>query len=164
MMTCKPIFKSALREGATCGSFFVGVVAMILPALFLFGCASEKGHSPIARLSIEPRYVPVNEETLVTLDGRRSCDEVDHPEGCDKSGDGSGPEETCPYGVTFQWELDQPVQIVEGGLNEPLMRVKVTTDKPIKVILKVKDCDGEIAEVRGEIGIILPWPDAATEE
>jgi hypothetical protein len=156
--------KAKIREGTSYGLIFTGVFAAALSAFFLLGCASEKGHSPIARLSIEPRYVPVNEETLVTLDGRRSCDEVDHPEGCDKSGDGSGPEETCPYGVTYQWEMDQPVQIVEGGLNEPLMRVKVTTDQPIQVILKVKDCDGDTAEVRGEIGIILPWPDASIEE
>ena len=128
----------------------------------LVGCASEKGHPPVARLSIEPKYIPVNVETEITLDGRRSCDEVDHPEGCDKSGDGSGPTADCPQGVTFQWELDREVNIISGGPKEPMMKVRVTSDRPVSVVLKVKDCAGDVAEIHGEIGVILPWPDAST--
>lgn len=139
---------------------------VFLSACFLglfCACASDAGHPPVARLSIEPRYVPVNVKTLVILDGRSSCDELDHPEGCDKTGDGSGPEKSCPGGVTFQWDINEPVEVVEGGPEESLMKVNVTTDRPIRVILRVKDCDGNTAEVRGRIGVILSWPDASHE-
>ncbi len=142
------------------GSWFLPFAAVLV---FLSGCSTETGHPPVARLSIEPRYIPVNVMTLVTLDGRSSCDELDHPEGCDKTGDGSGPEQDCPGGVSFQWTLDRPVELVEGGWEEPLMKVRVITDRPIQVILKVRDCDGNTAEVRGRIGVILDWPDASLE-
>jgi hypothetical protein len=133
-----------------------------LGALLLAGCPTEKGHGPVARMSIEPKYVPANEPTEVLLDGRRSCDEVDHPEGCDKSADGSGPSQDCPGGVTFQWSFDTPVEIIGGAVDEPVLRVQVETDRPIGVTLVVEDCSGNIGRMHGEIGVILEWPDAAT--
>ena len=112
-------------------------------------------------MRIEPKYVPVNVDTEVLLDGRKSCDEVDHPEGCDKSADGSGPTTACPSGVRFEWSLDQAVQLLAGGTDQPSLRVRVNTDRPIEVVMKVRDCEGDLAEVRGQIGIILPFPDAS---
>ena len=135
--------------------FLAGVLAA---TALLCGCPTEKGYPPVARMQIEPKYVPVSVDTNVLLDGKRSCDEVDHPEGCDKSADGSGPSTACPSGVTFRWTLDRSVQLVGGGPDQPWMRIRVNTDRPINVTLKVTDCDGEKAEIRGQIGIILPSP------
>jgi hypothetical protein len=129
--------------------------------VFLSGCPTEKGYPPVARMKIEPRYVPVSVDTDVLLDGKRSCDEVDHPESCDKSADGSGPSQSCPAGVTFRWTLDRSVHLLAGGPDHSWMRVRVNTDRPINVTLKVTDCDGEKAEVRGQIGVILPSPGAS---
>lgn len=130
-------------------------------ACLVAGCATKKGHEPVARMTIDPKYVAAGEPTEVLLDGRRSCDELDHPEGCDKSGDGSGPSDSCPQGVTFSWKLDTPVEVVGGGPTEPTMRVRVVTDRPIGVTLEVEDCSGNVGKMHGEIGVILGWPDAS---
>jgi hypothetical protein len=128
----------------------------------LGACATEQGHGPVARMSIEPKYVPANTPTEVSLDGRRSCDELDHPQGCDKSADGSGPTSACPGGVTFAWSVDGKVEIVSGSLDGPSLKIRVSTDRPIGVTLKVVDCAGDSGEIHGQIGVILPWADGAT--
>ena len=80
---------------------FAGLAAVLLA---LLGCDTVKGRPPVARLQIEPRYVPQGQEAVITLDGHKSCDEIDFPEGCDKTEDGPGPLMTCPGGVSFSLE------------------------------------------------------------
>lgn len=116
---------------------------------------------PVARLSIEPRYVPAGQATEVLLDGRRSCDEIDHPETCDKSVEGTtGPPQSCPGGVTFHWDLDAPFDLIpgQGGTDSPSLRVRVTPDRPITVTLTVTDCEENHATAHSQIGITLPYP------
>lgn len=123
-------------------------------------CTEPGGHPPVARLRIEPKYVPIGTSTEVMLDGSRSCDELDHPEGCDRGHDGGAPSASCPSKVTFRWELDQQVELVEGGVEMPFMRVRVNIRKPINVTLHVRDCSGQKSRITGQIGIVLPSPDA----
>ena len=97
---------------------------------------------------------------MVTLDGRKSCDELDHPGSCDKSTDGPGPPLTCPGGVSFRWSLDAPFEPVDGeaSLTQPRLDVRVTPERPITVTLQVTDCDRNSSTARTIIGIELPYP------
>jgi len=121
---------------------------------------------PVARLSISPRYIPAGQTSEVLLDGRRSCDEIDHPETCDKSVEGNtGPPQSCPGGVTFHWDLDAPYDIVpgQGGTESSSLRVRVTPDRPITVTLAVTDCDENRSTAYGQIGITLPYPEPGAD-
>ena len=121
---------------------------------------------PVARLSIEPRYVVAGQPVEVLLDGRRSCDEVDHPETCDRSVEGTtGPPQTCPGGVTFEWALDTAYEVVPGagGPTAPYLRVRIVPDRPITVTLTVTDCELNRASAHGQIGITLPHPEGAPD-
>jgi hypothetical protein len=126
------------------------------------GCVEDRGRPPVARLSIEPRYVPAGETAEVLLDGRRSCDEIDHPETCDKTAEGTtGPPLDCPGGLSFSWTLDAPYERVpgEGAEDAPYMKVRITPDRPITVTLRVTDCDHNQASAKTQIGIELPYPE-----
>ena len=140
---------------------FTGSGLVLFALLGLGACIEDTGRTPVARLSITPRYVPVGEESVVFLDGRRSCDEIDHPESCDKTAEGNqGPLLTCPGGVSFRWSLDAPATPVGGeeAYKQPFLEVRVRPDRPITVTLKVTDCDNNTAVVKNQIGIILPYP------
>jgi hypothetical protein len=138
------------------GIVLVGIVLGGLTA-----CVEDRGRPPVARLAIEPRYVPVGETTEVLLDGRRSCDEIDHPETCDKTVEGTtGPPLSCPGGLTFNWSLDAPYERVpgEGAVDAPYMKVRVTTERPITVTLRVTDCDQNQVTTQTQIGIEMDYP------
>lgn len=145
------------RLGMLLGFVLIGAA---VTALGLVQCSQIEGRPPVARLQVEPRYVPVNVESVVTLDGRRSCDEIDHPETCDKSEDGEGPPLTCPGGVSFRWELDYPFTPVGGddALKLPRLEVRLTPDRPVTVTLTVTDCDRNSVTTSTQIGIELPYP------
>jgi hypothetical protein len=138
-------------------------VVVLLSALacgLLMGCAKDKGRPPIARLSVEPRFVPAGVEAIIDLDGRRSCDEIEYPETCDKTLDGSGPPSSCPGGVTFRWSLDQDFVPVGGedAMTQPFAQVRVIPDRPITVTLAVTDCDGNVVTNKTQVGIIIEYP------
>ena len=140
----------------------VGWLALVIPLLGV-SCVEDRGRLPVARLSIEPRYVPAGQESEILLDGRRSCDEIEAPDTCDKSADGlMGPPEECPGGVTFKWSLDHAFERVpgEGSLETAWVRVKLTPNRPVTVTLKVTDCDNNTVTAKTQIGIELPYPDA----
>lgn len=124
------------------------------------GCVKDKGRPPVARLAVEPRFVPVGVESVIDLDGRKSCDEIEYPETCDKTTDGPGPPSTCPGGVTFRWSLDQDFVPVgsDDAMTQPFVQVRVTPDRPITVTLKVTDCDGNTVTNRTQVGIITEYP------
>lgn len=130
---------------------------LLLPA----GCTPDDNRPPVARLSVSPRYVTAGQETVLTLDGRRSCDEIDYPESCDKTAEGSGPLSTCPGGLAYTWAMDVPFT-PEGGasLTAPKLDVRVTLDRPATVTLTVTDCDGRAVTTSTQVGIILPYPGA----
>jgi hypothetical protein len=136
---------------------------MLACALLLVapGCAQDDNRPPVARLSVSPRYVPVGQETVLTLDGRRSCDEIDYPESCDKTAEGSGPPLTCPGGLSYAWSMDVPFTPVDGAsLTAPRLDVRVTLDRPATVKLTVTDCDQRAVTTQTQVGITLPYPDA----
>ncbi len=136
---------------------FFGVVCV---GALLSACIKDKGRPPVARLSVEPRFVPVGVESVIDLDGRKSCDEVEHPETCDKTADGPGPPSSCPGGVTFRWTVDQDY-VAEGGqdaMTEPFVQIRVTPDRPITVTLSVTDCDGNTVTNKTQVGIITEYP------
>ncbi len=128
--------------------------------LVLAGCAKDEGRPPIARLSVEPRFVPAGVESIIDLDGRKSCDEIEYPETCDKTIDGSGPPSTCPGGVTFRWSLDQDYVPVGGedAMIQPFVQVRVTPERPITVTLSVTDCDGNTVTNKSQVGIVVEYP------
>ncbi|MCD6499153.1 MAG: hypothetical protein J7M25_12755 [Deltaproteobacteria bacterium] len=127
-------------------------------------CSQPKGHPPIARLTITPRYVPVGQPTDVLLDGSKSCDQVDNPQACSTYQDGGMPDMTCPHGVSFHWTISAPAQLKEGGVDQPRMRILLTTDRPVTVSLTITDCAGRTAEIDSQIGVILPWPDGGASD
>jgi hypothetical protein len=137
-------------------------VILALGVCAVTACSQERGRPPVARMSVEPRYIPVNAESVVLLDGRRSCDEIDHPETCDKTAEGeTGPPSTCPGGVTFHWSLDTTATPVGGAdaWNQPYLEVRVAPSRPITVTLKVTDCDQNTVTTKSQIGVTLPYPE-----
>ena len=143
------------RVGAGRGGLATGV------PLLLLSCVGDTGRQPVARMSLSPRYVPAGVESVVLLDGRRSCDEIDYPETCDKTAEGlTGPRLTCPGGVSFRWWLDAPAVPVGGEVayQQPSLEVRLTPDRPVTVTLQVTDCDANTVTTRSQIGIILPYP------
>jgi len=141
------------------------VVRRFLVVAILAGvaaCSPDTNRPPVARLSVSPRYVTAGQETVVTLDGRRSCDEIDYPESCDKTAEGSGPPLTCPGGLSYAWSLDVPFTPVAGAaaLAQPKLDVTVTLDRPATVTLTVTDCDQRAVTTQTQVGITLPYPGA----
>ncbi len=138
-----------------------GVAALLLLAALSFwpgqACSPPPGHAPVARLTIEPAYVPANEATEVLLDGRRSCDQFDAPDGCVAADE--TPPLDCPNGLRYHWTVSRDLALLDGGPDQPWMRVSVTTDVPVSVTLTVTDCDGRTASITRQIGVILTWPD-----
>jgi hypothetical protein len=124
------------------------------------GCSNARGRPPVARLQVEPRFVPAGVQTVIDLDGRKSCDEIDYPETCDQTADGAGPPSTCPGGVTFRWSLDQDFVPVggEAALTQARLQVQVTPDRPITVTLRVTDCEGNSVTNKTQVGIIVEYP------
>ena len=137
-----------------------GLAGVVCAGALLVGCIKDKGRPPVARLAVEPRFVPVGVESVIDLDGRKSCDEIEHPETCDKSADGPGPPSSCPGGVIFRWTLDQDYVAVGGedAMTQPFVQVRVTPDRPITVTLSVTDCDGNTVKNQSQVGIIVEYP------
>jgi hypothetical protein len=99
----------------------------------LSGCASEDaGRPPLARIDITPMAIPEHDnfETAVTLDGTRSADPVDDP-------DGSRP-------LDFFWEISGDDARYESGSHDddvtPALRFR--GERPATVTLTVTDADG----------------------
>ena len=122
-----------------------------------WGCSPPPGHAPVARLTIDPAYVPAGQATEVLLDGRRSCDQFDAPDGCVAADE--DPPLGCPNGLTYHWTVSRDLALLEGGPDQPWMRVSVTTDQPVTVTLQVTDCDGRTSSVTRQIGVIIDWPE-----
>ncbi len=137
-----------------------GLFVCACVGVMLAGCVKDKGRPPIARLTVEPRFVPAGVESIIDLDGRKSCDEIEYPETCDKTIDGVGPTDACPGGVTFRWSLDQDFAPVGGedAMTQPFVQVRVTPDRPITVTLIVTDCDGNMVSNKTQVGIIMEYP------
>lgn len=144
-----------MLRGAATAWLLIALLSGLLGA-----CDKTVGRPPVARLAVEPRFVPVGVESVIDLDGRKSCDEIDHPETCDKTTDGPGPPSTCPGGVTFQWSLDQDYDAVGGedAMTEPFVQVRLTPDRPVTVNLTVTDCDGNQVTSSTQVGIITEYP------
>ncbi len=119
-------------------------------------CGHPPGHPPVARFVLDPEYIPAGVATTVSLDGRRSCDELDHPEAC-AQGDGD-PSSSCPGGIRFQWSFGAPVSFEQGTESSPRLTVTVATEAPVRVTLTVTDCDGRSASTTKYIGVILQRP------
>jgi hypothetical protein len=116
-------------------------------ALTTLSCQAPAGRAPVVRFSATPKYVPLGDgyTTVVTLDGTLSKDEIDDPEGLRP--------------LRFRWELDDPApQVVQGGLAEPTVQVKLQGDRPTTVILTVVDEDGQSASRTGSVGVIVAPP------
>ena len=128
------------------------------------GCIKDTGRPPVARLQVEPRYVPPGVESTLILDGRKSCDEIDFPDTCDKTDEGDGPSLNCPGGLTFRWSLDVPFEPVDGeaALERPYLEVTVRPDRPLTVTLEVTDCDQNTVTTKTQVGITLDYPTDAT--
>ena len=118
-----------------------------------WGCTESPGHPPVARFTIQPEYVPANTPSTVTLDARRSCDELDHPEACARSN--AEPSTACPGGVHFAWSFSAPVTFEQGSSTSPLVQIRLETDRPVAATLRVTDCDGEMDTATKYIGVIL---------
>lgn len=133
---------------------------VVLSSGLLGACDKGVGRPPVARLVVEPRFVPVGVQSVIDLDGRKSCDEIDHPETCDKTADGPGPPSDCPGGVTFRWSLDQDYVPVGGeeAMTQPFVQVQLTPDRPVTVTLQVTDCDGNQVTNHTQVGIIMEYP------
>jgi hypothetical protein len=95
-------------------------------------CTSADGRPPLARITLEPEAILANDEfqTPVTLDGTRSADSVDDPEG-------TGP-------LTYAWTIEGDEYRLEAGSSETAstLVVRFRGDRPATVRLTVGDQDG----------------------
>ncbi len=119
-------------------------------------CSHPPGHPPVARFVVAPEYVPAGAATTVTLDGRRSCDELDHPESC-AQGD-EDPSSACPGGIRFHWSFGASVTFTEGNETSARVTITVNSQAPVRVTLTVTDCDGRTDTSTKYIGVILNQP------
>jgi hypothetical protein len=123
--------------------------------LLLGSCdpGTEPGFAPIARLTLNPLYLPAGENAELVLDARSSCDELDHPEACDSTPDGSGPGSSCPGGITFSWDIPFSFSQVAATPNRSQLRITTRISSPQPVTLTVTDCDGLSSSVTRVIGV-----------
>jgi len=125
--------------------------------VFLTACdpGTEPGFAPIARLTVNPLYIPAGENAEVVLDARASCDELDHPEACESDPDGPGPDDACPGGVTFSWDIPFSHSTVASTPNRAQLRIATRLSTPQPVTLTVTDCDGLSASVTRVVGVTV---------
>jgi hypothetical protein len=114
---------------------------------------TEPGFAPIARLTLNPLYLPAGANAELVLDARASCDELDHPEACDADPDGTGPESRCPGGVRFSWDIPFSHSTLASTPNRAHLRIATRISSPQPVTLTVTDCDGLSASVTRVIGV-----------
>lgn len=114
---------------------------------------TEPGFAPIARLTLNPLYLPAGENAELVLDARASCDELDHPEACDADPDGTGPGSGCPGGVRFSWDIPFSHSTLAATPNRAQLRIATRLSSPQPITLTVTDCDGLSASVTRVIGV-----------
>ena len=130
--------------------------SLLFFAIVLFAACdpgTEPGFAPIARLTVNPLYVPAGENAEVVLDARASCDELDHPEACESDPDGPGPSDDCPGGVSFSWDIPFSHSTVASTPNRAQLRIATRLSEPQPVTLTVTDCDGLSASVTRVVGV-----------
>ncbi|MBN2723043.1 MAG: hypothetical protein JXR95_03120 [Deltaproteobacteria bacterium] len=123
----------------------IRLIIFLFPMVFLISCSIDEneGWAPVARFTLTPDYVVSGESTEVVLDARRSCDALDNPELCDTSEDGEGTPSICPGGITYTWSIPgQQGGVLAGTDSGSYIRVSVKIDRPVRIDLKVVDCDG----------------------
>lgn len=95
------------------------------------GCTTPEGRPPLARITLSPEAILANDEfqTAVTLDGTRSADSVDDPEGTGT--------------LTYAWTIAGDDYRIEGGTEtSPMLVVRFRGDRPATIQLTVADQDG----------------------
>jgi hypothetical protein len=133
-------------------------LSLIFSAAVLLGACdpgTEPGFAPIARLTLNPLYLPAGENAELVLDARSSCDELDHPEACDSDPDGSGPGSGCPGGVTFFWDIPFSHSTLAATPNRAQLRIATRLSSPQPITLTVTDCDGLSASVTRVVGVTV---------
>ncbi len=131
-----------------------------IPLLLLFcmgACdpGTDPGFPPVARLSLNPGYLPAGQNAEIVLDGRASCDELDHPESCDRDPDGFGPTSTCPGGLQFSWDIPFAYSPVSATPNRSHLHIATRISTPQQITLTVTDCDGLSSSVTRWIGVTV---------
>ncbi|MBU1068454.1 hypothetical protein KJ975_02705 [Myxococcota bacterium] len=116
---------------------------------------TESGFAPIARLTLNPLYLPAGENAEIVLDARNSCDELDHPEACDSDPDGPGPGSACPGGITFSWDIPFDYSTVASTPNGAQLRIATRISSPQPITLTVTDCDGLKSSVTRVVGVTV---------
>lgn len=131
------------------------IALALWPALYMLACdpGLEPGFPPVARLTVTPAYVQAGTDSEIVLDGRASCDQIDHPEACDDDPDGAGPPSGCPGGVRFSWDIPFSHILRAATPNRAHMRILARLSRPTPVTMTVTDCDGRSHSVTRIIGI-----------
>ena len=133
------------------------ILLVFLCVIFVSGCdpGSDSGFPPIARLTLNPLVLPSGQNAEIVLDGRASCDELDHPEACDSSPEGQGPDSACPGGITFSWEIPFEYSTISATPNRAHLHIatRITSPQPVK--LTVTDCSGLTHSVTRWVGVTI---------
>ncbi len=131
------------------------ILPLLTAVIFLGACdpGTEPGFAPIARLTLNPLYLPSGENAELVLDARASCDELDHPEACDSDPDGTGPDSRCPGGITFSWDIPFSHSTLAATPNRAQVRLATRITSPQPITLTVTDCDGLSASVTRVVGV-----------
>jgi hypothetical protein len=127
---------------------FAGFAAIItagaLGALGLVACSSETGHLPIARISVDPAYVPLGDgyATDVVLDGSGSSDPVDDPNGAQP--------------LLYQWVVDDDHATILPDARAARVTVRIAGDHPVRVTLTIADGSDDKTSASAIIGVTVP--------
>jgi hypothetical protein len=94
----------------------------------------------VARIRATPSTVPEGDghRTVITLDGRGSEDPAEPP-----------------AGLSWRWSLGDEVQLREGALDAPTLRVTLPGRSPSEVTLRVRTTDGREATARARVALTL---------
>jgi len=105
-----------------------GVAALLGGA----ACTTPDGRPPLARITLSPEAILANDEfqTAVTLDGTRSADTIDDPEG--------------KGALSYAWRIEGDEYRLDAGSSEtaPTLVVRFRGDRPATIELTVADEDG----------------------
>ena len=113
-------------------------------ALITAGCGGQSGHPPIARIRVQPEYVPVHDgyQTDVVLDGSGSADPVDDPLG------------TRP--LLYQWSVADPNAPILPDPSAAIVTIRIAGEAPVQVSLTVADGSDDKTTVDATVGISAP--------
>lgn len=103
----------------------------------LISCTADTGHPPIARIDVTPGSIPAHDDfqTPVVLDGTRSADPIDDPDGNEH--------------LDFLWSIvGDDVQFASGSHDDSQKpTVSFRGERPATITLTVTDPDGQSSSV-----------------